>query len=147
MTTLAELALLNVATSWYIVGVVTMIEIHTYPSLAWLKNVSEGAWQQAHGQHCTAMGIIIGGPMVLQLITSIAWWWLAAPHPALLTCAILVALTWLLTFAFAVPQHNQLSKGFDDQALTRLRRTNRWRWLVWVVHAVWVSFIFLGIGK
>ena len=124
MTTLDDLQALHIATSWYIVGVVTMVELHTYPNLRWLRAVPVETWQQAHKEHCRAMGIIIGGPMVLQLVTGVAWWWLL-PNAASLLALVLIIVTWALTFGLAVPQHQRLSHGYNDTTQS-LRRTNRY---------------------
>lgn len=47
---------------------------------------------------------------------------------------LLVLMTWLITFFFAVPLHNRIESGKEMQiTIDRLNRVHRWRTLIWTI--------------
>lgn len=55
---------------------------------------------------------------------------------AAVTSLALALLTWLVTFAFSVPDHGRLSRGFDPAVGRRLVRGHHVRTVLWSAHAV-----------
>ena len=139
MTTLDQVALIQAAASWYILGVVTMIELHSYPTFRYFADLSAEKWQAYHHFHTRQLGIIIGGPMIIQLVTAIAWLWMA-PQWLVGVNLGLVIVTWLITFAWAVPAHNRLAQSYDQGIVGRLQLANRWRWFAWLGQTGLVSW-------
>ncbi len=131
--------LLVLAVSWMLVGLILMVHFVHYPSFRY----AGAEWGAAHAFHTGAIGVVVGPMMVFEL--GLACWlaYRSGGHWVWVMPLVLVVLTWLNTFFQAVPLHTQLGSGFDRALVDRLIRADGIRTGLWVVKAVWVSWIFL----
>ena len=121
----------NAAATWFMAGLIWFVQGVHYPMFA---DVGVEAFAAYHARHTTRTGWVVIGPMVVELLTTVALVWY---QPAVWTWAglSLVALIWLSTAVVQVPHHNRLSSGFDGSAVRRLSRANWVRTIAWSLRA------------
>ena len=130
------LLLANVASTWAMVGLIWIIQIVHYPLFALVGAEGFAAYAQSHQFRITW---IVAPLMGVELVTAVLlalyppagaerWWlWLGVG---------LVAVSWLTTALLSVPQHETLSRGFQQQAYTTLVVTNWIRTAAWTVRGL-----------
>ena len=130
------LLLANVASTWAMVGLIWIIQIVHYPLFALVGAEGFAAYAHSHQFRITwivapLMGVELVTAVLLALYPPIEaqhWWlWLGVG---------LVAVSWLSTALLSVPQHETLSRGFQQQAFSILVATNWIRTAVWTARGV-----------
>lgn len=134
--------LLVLAVSWTLVGLILTVHFVHYPSFRY----AGAEWVEAHRFHTSAIGMVVGPMMVLELALAVWLVWRSGGEWLWVVPLVLVILTWANTFFQAVPLHNQLEAGFDRELVDRLVRVDSIRTGLWVVKAVWVSVVYLRGG-
>jgi hypothetical protein len=139
---LPHLLLLNFAAAAYLMGVIWVVQLVTYPALTL---VGKSEFASYHAAHTRGMGWVVGAPMVAELALAswLAWAaysvWGAGPALGQLS---LVLAVWAITFFVAVPFHNRLETGgYNYIALDGLVRTNWLRTLAWTARAGWLGWL------
>lgn len=125
------LSLLNLAVTFYMLGLIWIVQLIHYPSF---MLVDQSQFAAFHDKHSQALGLLAGPAMILELILSVLLFWREA---GLLT-AVLVGLTialWISTFFLSVPLHNRLASGYSKVLIVRLVQTNWVRTILWSVKA------------
>ena len=124
-------ALVHAAATWFMVGLIWVIQVVHYPLFAAVGDASVPAYEDGHTRR---MGLLLAVPWGTETLTA-AWLVLAPPDgvarvlPAVgLTLSVLVA---AVTVAVAVPAHTTLGDGFDPAAHRRLVLSNWIRTLAW----------------
>lgn len=146
---MAIVLLLNVASTWFMVGVIWFVQLVHYPQFA---GVGIDAFVPYHRRHTRFTSFVVVAPMVVELLTSIA---LVARVPARVNPMLmwigvaLVAIVWASTFLQQVPRHAELARGFDSTSCSRLCRTNWLRTVAWSARGI-VTLVALasvvGVG-
>lgn len=117
-------------------GLSWFISVVHYPLFAW---VGAPEWPGYHAAHTARTGYVVTWPMVVELGGSGL---IVLDRPegvgtaAALAGLTLAALTWLVTFAFSVADHERLSRGFDPAVGRRLVCGHHVRTVLWSAHAV-----------
>jgi len=130
------IVLANLVVTGYLTGLIWTIQVVQYPLFAW---VGEGAFVRYHQGHTTRISYVVAGPMVIELLLSVA---LALYHPAEFpataawACLLLTVLVWLSTFFVSIPIHDKLSSGYDAAHIARLARSNWPRTAAWSARLV-----------
>ena len=123
------------ASTLFMAGVIAFVHVVHYPLFS---RVGGEAFRDYHRDHVRLTGLVVMGPMALELATSLALA-LRPPtgSPAWLAWAGLAAaaVTWGVTMFSSVPAHDRLSLGFDAAAHARLVSTNGLRAAAWAAHA------------
>lgn len=133
MNLLQGLLLINSAATWYMVGLIWVVQVVHYPLFAL---VPAEAFQPYHSAHLTRISLVVILPMLIELLTALI---LAAVPPVgvpsglALLGAALVLLVWALTFLVQSPQHGLLQAGFSREVIAALVSGNWWRTLVWTL--------------
>lgn len=126
----------NVAATWFMVGLIWTIQVVHYPLFASVGAERFVDYEQAHSTRITA---VLAVPWGLEAGSAL-WLTLAPPEGAPVALAVvglvLVAATAVITAAVHVPLHRRLGQGFDRDAIRRLVATNWWRTGVWTLHGV-----------
>lgn len=132
MSTSLVLVVLDIASTWLMVGVIWTIQLVHYPSFAMVDRTTFAAFHRFHGQRITW---IVLPAMTLELATAMALAWRNGSLVAWvgLGCA---GLAWVATASLSVPAHNRLSAGFDAVAHRRLVVTNWIRTAAFTAHGV-----------
>lgn len=130
--------LLQVASTWFMTGVIYFVQIVHYPLFS---EIGPGEFHNYEQSHVNRTTIVVLPMMFLELTTALAllhyrppgiasyWFWLGL---------ILLAVIWLSTFLLQVPMHNQLSQGFSHKAHNFLVVSNWLRTIAWSARAVLV---------
>ena len=116
--------------SFYMVGVIWLIQLIHYPTFS---KIEENVFRMFHREHTTAMSILVGPVMIMELITV---FYLAKSFEARwLISAAMTVILWCLTFFVSVPIHNRLESGRQPELLKNLIMTNWPRTIVWTAKA------------
>lgn len=127
---------IHFAATFYMIGIIILIQLIHYPLFA---QVGKDGFIQYHSEHMRLTSIVIAIPMLMELITLAALFYLTPVYRSnwpMLTNAFLLMLIWIVTFSLSVPQHNILAKGFDHQAWIILVDTNWLRTIAWVARGL-----------
>ena len=119
--------LTNFAATWFLVGLIWIIQIVHYPLFA---NVGQQQFELFSNKHQMLITFIVGPVMVAEILTAIILAWYA-PYPELTTWfrigLMLVILIWLSTAFIQVPQHSRLTNsGYD---LATIKALVNWNWI------------------
>ncbi len=126
-----KILVLQFVSTWFMIGIIWLVQIVHYPLFAHVGQDSFPAYEALHTRWIT---YVVAIPMLIELLASGFWiierdrrisrWipWVGLG---------LVLLIWFSTFAFSVQNHNQLMKGFQEEAWRNLVSTNWIRTLAW----------------
>jgi len=133
--------LLHTSSTLIMVGVIWYVQLVHYP-LFYLAD--ESRFIDFEAQHTRRTSWVVIPPMLAELVTAFL---LLVSRPAAIsftnatTGMGLVVLIWFSTFLLQVPQHEILSKGYNQQACIKLVNTNWIRTVAWSargVLAIWM---------
>ncbi len=145
---MAQLVLcLNLISTWYMVGLIWMVQVVHYPLFARVGQKDYVQYQKLHQDWITP---IVGVPMIVELLTAILLLRYAAKGTSLMLVWIalgLLIVIWLSTAFLQVPCHHQLSQAFDADAHRRLVSTNWVRTAAWTLRGAMVAWLVFGVGS
>lgn len=125
-------ALVHVASSAFMAGVIWFVQIVHYPLM---RHVTE-RWSEFEIAHQNRTTFVVAPIMFLEALSTMMVW-LDRPSDALrLTSLITLVAVLLSTFAVQVPIHAALSKGFQPALHRALVRTNMIRAVLWTVRTI-----------
>lgn len=117
-------------------GVIWVIQVVHYPLF---NRVGKAHFADYEAAHTRLISFVVIPPMLTELVTAFLlvshapnWF----PLWARLSGLGLTLGVWLSTFFLSVPQHRQLSSGFDELAYRRLLARNWPRTLMWSLHSL-----------
>ncbi|HTV01193.1 MAG TPA: hypothetical protein VMF13_11670 [Luteitalea sp.] len=144
MTTLsASVFVAQAAATFYLTGLIWVVQAVHYPLFASADRSQFGAFVQAHGRAITP---IVGPVMLLELVTA-AWWVVERPPSVPWAWAAagagLVVVIWLSTIGLQVPLHNTLARGFNAEAHASLVATNWLRTVSWTLRSALLAVLLL----
>lgn len=116
----------QLALSAYMTGVVFFVQVCQYPLFKW---VGDANFAEYHRRYVARTSLPIALPMVLEMLLGVSWV-LSFNRIALGHFSILLVI-WIITFAWSVPCHNKLQKGFNEKAWKSLMRSNAIRAILW----------------
>lgn len=137
--------LIHLGTTLYLVGVIWLVQLLVYPSMA---QVGAEGYAAYHNLHTSRITPVVAPAMILELLTAIYLVFVpfeAVDYRYFGFGAALVLIIWISTFFLQVPLHEQLAKGFDADVQARLVLTNWIRTIAWtlrgalVLWMVWVK--------
>ena len=143
MTASTTLLILNLLATWFMVGLIWMVQIVHYPLFAKVRADSFVAYQSSH-QRLTSF--VVGPPMLLEAFTSILMcWYPPAGCGMLLILAgiALVLILWLSTASLQIPCHMKLEQGFDAAVHQKLVNSNWLRTVAWSTRGVLVTWMLV----
>jgi len=124
------------ALAFYMTGIIFLIQVIHYPLFAQVGVVNFPAY---HAEHVRRTTSIIAIPMLVELFTLFALFYIVPSYRTsslFISNAILLIITWGVTFFISVPQHNILSQGFDTNAWSTLVNTNWIRTFAWLLRGL-----------
>jgi len=137
--------LIHAAVTLALVGLIWTIQWIHYPLFIW---TDQREFQRFAAAHARRTGHLVLPLMLVELITGV---WLAwrAPEPVgampFYAGLALLALIWLSTFLWQMPQHRTLSRDWDDRAHRRLVRSNWVRTLAWTARGALMLWLLSGL--
>jgi hypothetical protein len=133
------LLVLHVAVTWFMVGLIWVIQTVHYPLFAHVGAAGFDAYEQ---EHTRRMGLLLVVPAGLEVITAAVLVWVRPEGvglPLVLAAGALLAAIWIMTALVQAPLHGRLSSGYDDVRIARLIASNWWRTAAWSVRGVLVA--------
>ncbi len=135
------LLVLNVASTWFMVGLIWFVQLVHY---AQFPQIGSDGFCNYHRRHTRFTTVVVGPPMLVEMATAVLM--LVRPHPAMPTAAAwaggaLALLIWLSTAFLQVPKHDILSRGFDAAACRTLLVTNWIRTILWTARGVLMAWV------
>lgn len=140
------LLLVHVAATWFMVGLIWLIQLVHYPLFAAVGSGGFVAYAEGHRRRITPVVVV---PMLVELVTGgillvarpeeIASWlvWLGAA---------LIGVVWLVTASVSSPLHGRLAPAFDPVLGRRLVATNWVRTAAWSVRGV-LTLVMAGMAS
>ena len=127
---------LNLASTWYMVGLIWLIQLVHYPLFNY---VGSEEFIVFHENHKILITPVAGIVMIVELVTSVII--LFQPHCGIrnwlsIVGIILLGIIWSSTIFFQIPIHNTLSSKFNENALIMLINTNWIRTICWSVRGI-----------
>ena len=138
------LLLTHAAVTWFLMGLIWIVQVVHYPLMAEVGAESYSAYQQGHMQRITW---VVAPTMVLEALTAL---WIAVDPPMTTSAGQawlgfgLVLGIWGATATLSVPAHGALLNGFDAQAHRRLVWSNWLRTLAWSARGALVALWLAG---
>ena len=131
------------AVTWYMVGVIWLVQLVQYPAFEFLNRAT---FKQSHALHTSTMGFVVGPAMLVELVLAAVILW-RKPGAAAICGFLLVLALWGLTFFVMVPLHERLAQeGFSPAVHRALVLWNWPRTLAWtargLIAAFWLSRSF-----
>ena len=125
------LLLIQVASTWFLVGLIWTIQVVHYPLFAGVGPDRFPAYQESHARLIT---LVVGPVMLVEAATTMLFLTLRpAGIPAWVAWVGLglLAVIWISTALLQVPAHGRLAEGFDPTVHDRLVSTNWIRTIAW----------------
>lgn len=132
---------LHFSLTLYMTGIIWLVQVIHYPLF---KLVGEHNFNKYHKYHIQKTSLVIAIPMLLETITGL---YLIVGDDGyrnnyiFIAAFILLILIWASTFFISVPKHNILSKGFNDQEVDALIKTNWIRTIAWSMRAICLFYL------
>lgn len=137
----AAVFLVNLATTWFMVGLIWFVQVVHYPLFG---SVPAGERFAAyHKQHVRRTTAVVAPVMLMELLSTIA---LLVTRPAGVSAWVawagfaLLAIAWLATALLQVPRHNELATCYTEAAHVALCRTNWLRTLSWTARGALLTY-------
>ena len=125
------------AVTWYMVGVIWLVQLVQYPMFEFLDRAT---FTRSHAFHSAATGLVVGPPMLVELALAAAILWRRVTAPALSGFGLVLFL-WALTFFVLIPLHTRLgSEGFTPAVHQALVRWNWLRTFSWTARGLIAAF-------
>lgn len=125
------------AVTWYLVGVIWLVQLVQYPMFEFLDRAT---FVKSHTFHTSAIGFVVGPPMLMELVLAGSILWRRPSVPAICGFLLVVAL-WGLTFFVMVPLHERLAnEGFSPGVHRALVLWNWPRTLAWTARGLIAAF-------
>ena len=134
----STLLIVNLVSTWYMVGLIWMVQIVHYPLFAKVGEAGYVSYQKSHEFLIT---FIVGPPMLIELVTAVALLYFRPPaisSTMVWAGIVLVAIAWLSTAFLQIPCHSRLSESFDASAHSFLVNSNWIRTIAWTIRAALV---------
>lgn len=128
-----SLALANLCVALFLTGVIWIVQVVHYPLFA---AVGREGWAAYEASHRTRITFVVAVPMLISV--ALAAWLLADGEGSSglrVANAALALAPFVVTFALAVPRHEELTRAWDDRAHARLVAVNWLRTIGWTAQA------------
>ena len=133
--------LAHTGTTLYLVGVIWLVQLLVYPSMA---NAGADGYAAYHNLHTSRITPVVAPAMIAELLTAI--YLVFAPVERIASSyfwigLILVLIIWASTFFVQVPLHEKLARVFDSDIQKRLVLTNWLRTIAWSLRGALVLWM------
>ncbi|MEM7785848.1 MAG: hypothetical protein AAF939_04195 [Planctomycetota bacterium] len=133
--------ILNLASTWYMVGLIWMVQLVHYPLFAKVGKQDYETYQRLHQQ---LTSIAVGPAMLVEAFSSVLMgiYPIDGIPPSVIFSGIgLVFVIWISTAALQVPCHGKLNHGYDKPTHQFLVNSNWIRTIAWSARGVLVGWV------
>ena len=137
---LTFLFLIHLGSTWFLVGLIWLIQIVHYPLFARVGGDHFAIYEREHSRRIT---YIVAPLMFTELATGLGIAYLLSQTHTLAMVANMACLLaiWGSTFFIQVPLHQKLDLGFDPSLHSRLVSTNWIRTFCWSARGILLAFL------
>ncbi len=138
-----ELLIAHFAATWFMVGLIWVIQVVHYPLFA---SVGAAGFVRYEQQHTWRMGWLLALPALVEIASAALLVWFRPAGVSLgivLVSGGLLAAVWVMTAAVQAPIHGRLSSGYDEALVRRLVTSNWWRTAGWTGRGVLAAGMLL----
>ena len=135
------LLIANLIATWYMVGLIWMVQVVHYPLFAKVGSEQFSGYQISHQ---TLTTLVVGPPMLIEIATAVLLIWIrpaVIPGWIVFTALGLLVVVWVSTAFMQVPCHEKLTEGFDAAVHTRLVLSNWIRTVCWTARGLLVTWM------
>ncbi len=129
-------------------GLIWIVQVVHYPSFLRIGKEMYTTFQNFHMRSIT---YVVGPSMLAELAFSgliiFSLNQLQGYKSLYIISLILLAGIWIHTALWAVPLHNKLLEGYNEEAISNLVSANWWRTLFWSARAIIMGVIVYGLFK
>ncbi len=139
------LLIANLISTWYMVGLIWMVQIVHYPLFAKVGSEQFDGYQMSHQSLTT---LVVGPPMLVEIATALLLLWRrpsTVPAWSVYVALGLLLIVWASTAFLQVPCHEKLTNGFDAAIHSRLVVTNWIRTVCWTGRGVLVTWMLVVV--
>jgi len=139
--------LINLISTWYMVGLIWFVQLVHYPLMAEVNAENFSKYEKLHTSWTTWA---VGPPMLIEALTAVMLlYWTPAKLDQrwAVVGMLLLLLIWLLTAVCSVPMHAKLEQGFDPAAHRWLVNSNWFRTVLWTARGGLVAWCALGTAS
>lgn len=139
--------ILQLASTWFLVGLIWTIQVVHYPLFA---GVGEDRFAAYEATHARLITLVVGPMMLVEAATTLLFLTVrpaGVPVWVAWVGLVLLAIIWISTAALQVPAHGRLAEGFDSGVHASLVATNWIRTIAWTARGVllaWVTWSLLA---
>ncbi len=129
---------LNLASTFFMTGLIWLIQVVHYPLMSYVPDESFSKFHQAHSSRITW---VVFPVMLVELLTGAGLFFLFHEQIGFWTATLpflFSAVTFFGTGLVFVPIHSKLQSGPTDALIKLLVRANWARTLVWSIHAIFM---------
>lgn len=141
------LLIANLISTWYMVGLIWMVQIVHYPLFGKVGAEQYVSYQTSHQSLTT---LVVGPPMLVEIVTATCLLWLrptAVPAWLVYVAFALLMVVWASTAFIQVPCHEKLTSGFDAAIHSRLVVSNWIRTVGWTGRGLLVTWMVFHVLK
>lgn len=138
-----ELLILHAAATWFMVGLIWVVQLIHYPLFAL---VGKSSFTEYEAAHTSRMGAALAVPAIVEVVAAALVFATLPAGVSRLTALAgggFLAAIWLITAAVHVRQHRALAAGFDAVIHRDLVRSNWLRTALWSGRGV-LAAVMLG---
>ena len=135
----------NLVSTWYMVGLIWMVQIVHYPLFGKVGAEQFVDYQTSHQSLTT---IVVGPPMLIELLSAVLLIWFrpaAVPSWLVYVALSLLVVVWASTALVQVPCHEKLTSGFDATIHSRLVVSNWIRTVGWTARGFLVTWMLICV--
>ena len=139
------IALVNVCISWFMVGLIWIIQIVTYPIFS---SVGGYKYDKFHSKHVSLITPLVAPLMLFELAVAVVLLLVSGPYwnyGYSVVNLVLLAIIWASTFLIQIPLHVKLSVKFEKKNHTRLVRTNWIRTFAWTIKGLLSTILIFNL--
>jgi len=136
------LLILQISSSWFMVGLIWLIQIVSYPLF---RFVEDSEFSRYHHYHFWKITPIVGLVMLIELFSAIclAVFFKYVVSSQIVIMVLLLSVIWASTLFFQLPYHMKLLKLKDIRIIKLLIYTNWIRTIAWTLKgAISLSLLF-----
>jgi hypothetical protein len=121
--------------TWFMVGVIWIVQLVHYPMF---EALDRARFSSSHAYHSRSISIVVVPAMLAELVLAALLGWKESFHDLKLNCAFgILIVIWATTFFIIVPLHERLrAEGFRKEEHRSLLRWNWIRTVGWSVRGL-----------
>ena len=125
--------------SLVLTGLIWTIQLVHYPSFLL---VGKDTFKAFENFHIKAISILVMPLMLLEIGTAFAFYFVQSDHTDLYTLSLVILVgIWLCTMLLSSPLHGKLNKGYDEDLIKKLIRTNWPRTILWSLRSLLLTYL------